>query len=101
MAPQSKWFRECAPSAMRCKILVKAKVLMSFIDSIKGLFQKQANPAIFGFFANSSMPKMGEKEFLKAYRGWVHACVNAIAQPIADIEVKLEQKTKDGWQEVE
>lgn len=74
---------------------------MSFLDSIKGLFRKSFNPAIFGFFAPTSMPAMGEKEQLKAYRGWVYACVNAIAQPIADIDIKLEKKTKDGWQEVD
>jgi len=47
------------------------------------------------------MPKMGEKEFLKAYRGWVYACINAIARPISEIEVKLEKKAKDDWQEVD
>jgi phage portal protein BeeE len=75
-----------------------------FIDGFKKLFSadtKQANPAIFGFFSASAMPKMGEKEFLKAYRGWVFACTNAIAERLADIELKLEQKTKDGWQELD
>ncbi len=77
---------------------------MSLFDGFKKLFTadtKQANPAIFGFFSASAMPKMGEKEFLKAYKGWVFACTNAIAERLADIELKLEQKTKDGWQEVD
>src|SRR4051812_7761183 len=74
------------------------------LNFIKGLFsqtQKSANPAIFGFVAPSSMPKMGEKEYLKAYRGWVYACTNAIAQRISEIEVNLEKKNKDGWKEVD
>lgn len=74
---------------------------LNFIKGLFGQTQKSANPAIFGFLANSTMPKMGEKEFLKSYKGWVYACVNAIAQPVADIRVRLETKTKDGWQEVE
>jgi hypothetical protein len=71
---------------------------VSVLDSIKGLFQKQVNPAIFGFFALSAMPKMGEKEYLKACRGWSYTCVNAIAQPISEIDVNLERKAKDGWE---
>lgn len=77
---------------------------MSLFDGFKKLFTseiKQANPAIFGFFSPSSMPKMGEREFLKSYRGWVFACTNAIAERLADIELKLQQKTKDGWQDLE
>jgi hypothetical protein len=74
---------------------------MSVLDSIKGLFQKQVNPAIFGFFAPSAMPKMGEKEYLQAYRGWAHACVNAIAQRISEIEVNLEKKDKDSWKAID
>lgn len=74
---------------------------MSFLDPLKGLFQKSVNTGIFSFFAPSDMPKMGEKEFLKAYQGWVYACVNAIAQPIAEADIKLERKTTDGWQPVD
>ncbi len=74
---------------------------MSFVGKFLNIFQKQANPAIFSFFNPSAMPKMGEREFLKAYRGWVFACTNAIAERLADIELKLEQKTKDGWQELD
>ncbi len=73
---------------------------MSFVGKFLNLFQKQANPAIFSFFSPSSMPRMGEREFLKAYRGWVFACTNAIAERLADIELKLQQKTKDGWQDL-
>ncbi len=73
---------------------------MSLVGKFFNLFQKQVNPAIFGFFNPSSMPKMGEKEYLKAYRGWVYACSNAIAERLADIELKLQQKTKDGWQDL-
>ena len=47
------------------------------------------------------MPRVGEKEFLRAYRGWVFACVNAIAQRISEIEVNLEKKNMDSWKAVE
>lgn len=74
---------------------------MSFLSKLTGRFQKQVNPAIFQFFNPSSMPKMGEKEYLRAYKGWVYAATNAIAERMADIELKLETKGVDGWKEVE
>ena len=58
------------------------------------LFDKQVNPGIFQFFQSTVMPRMGEKEYLKAYRGWVYACTNAISERLADIELHLEKKTK-------
>jgi phage portal protein BeeE len=45
------------------------------------------------------MPKMGEKEQLRVYRGWAYAYTNAIAERIADIELKYQEKTEDGWQD--
>lgn len=75
---------------------------MSFIDNIKSLFTKKLDSGIFAFFAPTAIPKMGEKEFLKAYRSWVYACTNAIAERVADIELKFQEKTKDGdWQDTD
>jgi HK97 family phage portal protein len=48
---------------------------------------------------------MGEKEFLVAYRGWVYACTNAIAQPLAEMELMLQKRIKKGkaygWETVQ
>ena len=46
----------------------------------------------FGFFNNTSLPKMEEKEQLRTYHGWVHACTNAIAERVVDIDLKLQTK---------
>jgi hypothetical protein len=74
---------------------------MSFLGNLfEGARQQKAlNTGIFSFFAPSAIPQMGEKEFLKAYRGWVFPCVNRIAERLAEIDVHLETKTKDGWQD--
>lgn len=44
---------------------------------------------------------MKERDFLNAYKGWVYACVNAIAEEIASINLRLIRKTKDGRQEID
>lgn len=76
---------------------------MSIISNIKNLFpQKQLNASIFSFLSPTSLPKMGEREYLKAYKGWVYACTNAIAERIADIDIKLQQQDKDGdWKDID
>jgi phage portal protein BeeE len=76
---------------------------MSFLGNLfKGFrSQKALNTGIFSFYAPSAIPQTGEKEFLKAYRGWVFACVNRIAEGLAEIDVHLETKTKDGWRDYE
>jgi len=37
-----------------------------------------------------------QQQFLKAYKGWVYACVNAIANEVAEIQLVLKRKTADG-----
>jgi len=80
---------------------------MSILQNIKNLWASvvkgAANPGIFGFFNPTDMPRMNEKEALKAYRGWVFACTNAIAERVADMEIKLQKwnvKTND-WQDID
>jgi len=63
--------------------------------------QKNVSTGIFGFFNNTSMPRKGEKEQLKAYHGWVYACTNAIAEQVADIGLKLQTKSKTGWEDIQ
>ncbi|HZE87058.1 MAG TPA: phage portal protein [Methylomirabilota bacterium] len=73
---------------------------MSLLSNVTNLFKKELNTGIFGFFNSSAIPKMSEKEFLKAYRGWVFACTNAIAQRVADTELILQRKDKNGeWKD--
>ena len=74
---------------------------MSILTSLKTLFEKKVNPAIFGFYNSSAIPQMGEADYHKAYRGWVYACIGAIAEPVSTMEVFLEQKTSKGWDRVE
>ena len=76
--------------------------MSKFGDFIKSTILKAAttlNPGVFGFFSNNSFPQMSEREQLKAYRGWVYACVNVIAQSVAQMELKLMKKDGDDWDE--
>src|SRR5260370_18533682 len=63
-------------------------------------FQKGFSQGIFGFINPSSLPKMGEREYLRSYNGRMFACVNAIAERVADIELKLQTKTGNDWKDV-
>jgi phage portal protein BeeE len=74
---------------------------MSLLGKLFGRSEKAVNGSIFSFFSNSSLPHMAGKEFLKAYRGWTYACVNAIAEALSEIELTLQEKKKDGWQDLE
>lgn len=55
------------------------------------LFQTQFNE-MFGVTAR--------QQFVKAYRGWVFACTQAISTEVANIEIKLFRRTSDGPEEV-
>jgi hypothetical protein len=63
--------------------------------------KKSINSSIFSFFSNSSASHFRSGQYLEAYRGWTYACVNAIAEAFAEIELKLQEKTKDGWQDMD
>src|SRR5258708_3928922 len=70
---------------------------MSIFTSIKKIFTKSfASPVIFGFFQAQNKPMMGEKEQLKAFKGWVFTCVNAIAERVSDTELFLEKLNENG-----
>src|SRR5579885_64622 len=76
-------------------------ILQGF-KNLASLFTKgSTNNGVFGFVAPTSMPAMNEREFLKAYRGWVYACTDKIANRMADIELLFQKKNKDGdWETV-
>jgi HK97 family phage portal protein len=74
---------------------------MSLLSRLLSPFQKSVNTGIFSFFSPASLPHMTERQYLAAYKGWTYACVNAIAEAFAEIEIILQEKKKDGWQPVE
>src|SRR5258706_13545604 len=74
---------------------------MSFLSKLFGQPQKSINSSIFSFFNPTAASHFREGEYLGAYKGWVYACVNAIAEAFAEIELKLQEKTKDGWQDMD
>ncbi len=75
---------------------------MAFLDRVKSFLpQKQVNTALFQFFNPAAMPKMTERDYLRAYRGWVYAATNAIAERLADIDLTLQTKTSKGWENVD
>jgi len=45
-------------------------------------------------------PDMKGNEYLKAYKGWVYTCVNAIAEEVANIDLRLMKWTNKGNVEV-
>lgn len=64
--------------------------------------EKSVNQSIFGFFYSQAAPRIGDKMFMLAYKGWVHACVNAIAEEVASADLFLEKKNKKGkWDPVD
>src|SRR5919199_3077777 len=75
---------------------------MAFLDRVKSFLpQKQLNTAMFQFFNPAAMPKMTERDYLRAYRGWVYAATNAIAERLTDIDLTLQTKTGKGWENIE
>ena len=70
-----------------------------------GLFDKlfkksvQGIGSAFGSAMGMSAPDIYAGRRAEAYRGWVFACVNAIAEDIASTELRLEELGKDGkWE---
>ena len=52
------------------------------------------------FLLGDSAPDMTSTERVAAYKGWVYACVNAISEEVAGIDLKLQQRRgKDEWQD--
>lgn len=57
----------------------------------------KANSNIFSFLFGNAAPDMKGAEYLGSYKGWVYACVTAIAEEVATIDLQLQQLTSDGW----
>lgn len=75
---------------------------MGLLDTLFGRGRtKQVNRGLFSFPLNNAAPDMKGADFLDAYKGWVYACVNAIAEDIADLQLRLERKSGANWVSVE
>lgn len=64
-------------------------------------FTKSVAPGMFNFITPDARPPMKSKEFQLAYRGWVFACVNAIAERLADIDLQLQFLKGKDWVNVD
>lgn len=74
---------------------------MGLLDIFKKNVAKQLDNRIFSFILGFEPPRMGEKDYLESYKGWVYACVNSIAEEVGMMDFKLQRRLKDGqWQEV-
>lgn len=58
---------------------------------------KNINPNIFNFVGDKAAPDITGDQFLRAYKGWVYACVSAIAEEVSTIKLVLENKQQDQW----
>lgn len=71
---------------------------MGFLDFLKRTpTTKQVDPKLFGFTSAITAPEMTSEEYLTAYRSWVYACVNAIADDVASINLIFEQNVRGEW----
>src|SRR5581483_3672 len=73
---------------------------MGLLDRFRSI-PKQVNSAIFSFVMSRSAPDMKSGDFLAAYKGWVYTCVNAIAEDVASLNLKLQRKSGKDWIDVE
>jgi hypothetical protein len=80
-------------------------VALRFYGTLDRLFSppraKASKPGLFAVLTGKSAPDPLGPELLDAFRGWVYACVNAIAEEIAAIDLRLEHRTRDGWVHVD
>lgn len=59
------------------------------------------NTGIFSFLMGTAAPDMKGAEYLGAYKGWVYACVNAIAEDVATVDLRLQRLTSAGWIDIQ
>lgn len=74
---------------------------MSIIDRIGKLLVKEVNPNVFSYLTATQAPTMKSSDYIKAYKGWVYACTTAIAEEVSSMQLHLQQKSADGWVEVD
>ncbi len=74
---------------------------MGLLDRLLGKRLTPATSNVFSFLLGNTAPDMKVSDYLAAYSGWVYACVNAIAEEVGSMELKLQRRTRDGWSDVE
>lgn len=68
---------------------------------LSNLFTKARNTRLFTVVVPPVVPNVN-LDYLRAYTGWVYACVRAIATEVSTIELELQQLMADGeWQRVQ
>lgn len=63
----------------------------------QNLFKKTVNADIFSYAFGLAAPDLRDFDYKAAYKGWVYACVTAIAEDVAQAELHFQRLTKDGW----
>lgn len=59
------------------------------------------NESAWSFLIGLGSPVGKSREYLNSYTSWVYACVSAIADEVATIELRLQQQSGDGWKDVQ
>lgn len=57
--------------------------------------------SLFDYFWNQNAPDYRSGDYAQAYRGWAYACINAIAQEVATMNIRMKRKTSKGDIEVD
>lgn len=60
------------------------------------LFKKENAQSVFQFIQGNLAPDMKGRDFLAAYKGWVYACVNAIAEDVASTDFHFVREKSTG-----
>lgn len=70
------------------------------MDLLRRLFpQKSVPTGLFSFAFPQAPASLQNPEFLKAYKGWVYACVKRKADALATMELTFQEKRGDEWKE--
>src|SRR5215211_4856746 len=70
------------------------------MDILRRLFAKSAPSTLFSVVFPQAPAGLQNREFLKAYKGWVFACVRVIANEVGTVELQFQKKTTVGWTQV-
>jgi HK97 family phage portal protein len=72
--------------------------LFSFLTRTKSI---RDNERAWAFLLGVGSPAGKSLEYLNAYRSWVYACTSAVADEVATIEFRLQQKNGDTWKDID
>lgn len=67
---------------------------MNILQRVSKFFGNGAS--LFDYFLSKSAPSMKSGDYVKAYRGWVFACVNAIAEDVATMNTRMKRRNEKG-----